>query len=125
MRQHKNYEAKRDRGMPVVIVTYIDEAGEHIRQLKHVVRHSATTMEWGYCGSGPADLAFSLLLDHFGGGGIALIKTEPVYRDFERQVVSTFAFSGWKTDTANINEMLQDIARRAPTSIVDFAGAHT
>ena len=28
---------------------------------KHIVRHSPTGMTWGYGGSGPADLALSLL----------------------------------------------------------------
>lgn len=31
--------------------------------LRHVVRHSPTGLEWGYGGSGPADLALSILHD--------------------------------------------------------------
>lgn len=31
--------------------------------LLHVIRHSPTGVEWGYAGSGPADLARSMLLD--------------------------------------------------------------
>ena len=34
--------------------------------LKHVVFHSPTGFSWGYGGSGPADLALSILTDHFG-----------------------------------------------------------
>jgi hypothetical protein len=34
--------------------------------LKHVVFHSPTGFSWGYGGSGPADLALSILADHFG-----------------------------------------------------------
>ena len=34
--------------------------------LKHVVFHSPTGFSWGYGGSGPADLALSVLADHFG-----------------------------------------------------------
>src|SRR3990167_7995575 len=34
--------------------------------LRHVVWHSPTGFEWGYHGSGPADLALSILADHFG-----------------------------------------------------------
>ncbi|MEL6704813.1 MAG: DUF6166 domain-containing protein [Bacteroidota bacterium] len=30
--------------------------------LVHIVRHSPTGPEWGYCGSGPADAAYSILL---------------------------------------------------------------
>jgi hypothetical protein len=34
--------------------------------LRHVVRHSPTGLSWGYAGSGPADLARSLLIDALG-----------------------------------------------------------
>jgi hypothetical protein len=37
------------------------------KPLKHIVRHSPTGMQWGYGGSGPADLALSILTDVFGG----------------------------------------------------------
>jgi len=36
------------------------------RPLKHLVRHSPTGFNWGYGGSGPADLARSLLADFLG-----------------------------------------------------------
>ncbi|HEY8416324.1 MAG TPA: DUF6166 domain-containing protein [Thermaerobacter sp.] len=36
------------------------------RPLQHVVRHSPTGFEWGYGGSGPADLALSILTDYLG-----------------------------------------------------------
>jgi len=32
--------------------------------LEHIVHHSPTGMSWGYAGSGPADLAFSILSHH-------------------------------------------------------------
>lgn len=35
-------------------------------RLRHVVHHSPTGLRWGYGGSGPADLALSILADHFG-----------------------------------------------------------
>jgi hypothetical protein len=34
--------------------------------LVHIVLHSPTGIEWAYGGSGPADLALSILADHFG-----------------------------------------------------------
>ena len=36
------------------------------RPLKHRVRHSPTGFEWGYLGSGPSDLALSILWDFMG-----------------------------------------------------------
>lgn len=39
--------------------------------LRHVVVHSPDGFEWGYGGSGPADLALAILCDHFGYTGDA------------------------------------------------------
>lgn len=36
------------------------------KPLHHLVVHSPTGFEWGYHGSGPADLALSILGDYFG-----------------------------------------------------------
>ena len=36
-----------------------------VKEVDHVSLHSPTGFEWGYLGSGPADLALSLLADHF------------------------------------------------------------
>jgi len=36
------------------------------KPLKHQVYHSPTGFEWGYGGSGPADLARSIMWDHLG-----------------------------------------------------------
>ena len=34
--------------------------------LLHIIYHSPTGFEYGYAGSGPADLAFSILADYYG-----------------------------------------------------------
>ncbi|EUA09619.1 hypothetical protein I553_3703 [Mycobacterium xenopi 4042] len=47
-----------------LVVIEID--GEVIGPLPHAVKHSPTGMTWGYCGSGPADLARSLLIHALG-----------------------------------------------------------
>lgn len=46
------------------LVTVIRDGVES--PLRHVVRHSPTGYTWGYAGSGPADLALSLLVDALG-----------------------------------------------------------
>lgn len=40
--------------------------GNRASSLRHVVLHSADGFEWGYAGSGPADLALSILADALG-----------------------------------------------------------
>lgn len=42
------------------------EGGRPSRQLPHVVLHSPSGFNAGYLGSGPADLALSILVDHLG-----------------------------------------------------------
>lgn len=44
----------------------VEQDGQVLGLLQHVVRHSPTGMTWGYGGSGPADLARSLLVDALG-----------------------------------------------------------
>lgn len=61
------------------------------KPLPHVVRHSPTGFEWGYGGSGPADLAYSILAD-----ACAELPEETrdwlyfAYQEFKRQYVA-----GW------------------------------
>ena len=47
-----------------------DEDGCYLGPLPHVARHSPTGFSWGYNGSGPADLAVSLLVDAVGPAAV-------------------------------------------------------
>lgn len=86
----KTYKGKRVRpsgGFPSresndVIVTVNGEP------LEHRVYHSPTGMEWGYLGSGPADLARSILWDFLGKEPI-----RELYMLFKEKFVS-----GWKDE---------------------------
>jgi len=49
---------------------------ENEGRLLHVMRHSPDGFEWGYGGSGPSDLARSILVEHFAG----VWKNEPMAR---------------------------------------------
>lgn len=51
-------------------VVSVREDGQPTRLLRHVVRHSPTGFAWGYAGSGPADLARSLLVDALGAAAL-------------------------------------------------------
>lgn len=71
-------------------VVVLDDGG--IRPLRHFVRHSPGGFAWGYQGSGPAELARCILLDHFGitpsddsweGDGLPVS-----YQAFKRDVVA-------------------------------------
>lgn len=64
----KTYVAQRppDEEVGDCRVTVVDDqAPDSPQPLTHVKLHSGG-FEWGYSGSGPADLALSILADHFG-----------------------------------------------------------
>lgn len=59
------------------------------RSLK-IRNHSPTGFEWGYGGSGPAQLALALLLEVTGDRDVA----EKLYQDFKFEVVAKWSNSG-------------------------------
>lgn len=82
----------------VVGVKYSDGTESIIGVLKHRFYHSPTGFNWGYRGSGPADLARSILWDH--------LEEEPpraLYMTFKEQFVS-----GWKDEWQITSEEIQN-----------------
>lgn len=68
-------------------------------------------LEWGYGGSGPAQLALALLLDYTDDEDIALSN----YIEFKNQVVSHLDSSGsdgcWRLTGRDIETVLEDQPR--------------
>jgi hypothetical protein len=65
--------------------------------------HSPTGFEWGYGGSGPAQLALALLADHTGDDEEAVT----LHQDFKRLVVARLPFRGWELTGAQMDSWLQ------------------
>ena len=61
-------------------------------------RHSPTGFQWGYLGSGPAQLALALLLDATGEPATAV----ELYQRFKAEVVSGWTGKGWALDHADV-----------------------
>lgn len=99
-----NYSGFRDHtGHPHVSV----DQGGTLRPLPHFVRHSPTGMEWGYHGSGPADLARSLLA-HFLNGGVA--PHPRIYQRFECAVIASIPSNqDWTLTSADVQAALDDV----------------
>ena len=74
--------------------------------LKHRVRHSPTGFEWGYNGSGPADLALSILWDLTGKEPLAVF-----YQAFKEELVSKWK-DEWKITDCAITIWLEQRAER-------------
>ena len=92
---------------PYVVKTYIGKVSDDVRgqevvvvkvehlsssssmnyddcALPHIERHSPDGFNWGYCGSGPADLALSILTDYFGKDSEAV----SYYQDFKSDIIA-------------------------------------
>ncbi len=70
--------------------------------LHHVVRHSPTGFEWGYLGSGPADLAYSILAD-YAGEDVA----ESLAVRFKEEVVARLPRTAWMLTDAALTAFLE------------------
>src|SRR6185503_4138101 len=68
--------------------------------------HSPTGFEWGYGGSGPAQLALALLADHLRDDRRAL----ECYQAFKHAVVSKLPEGGWTLSSADIEQNLTALA---------------
>ena len=67
-------------------------------------RHSPTGFEWGYGGSGPAQLALALLADATDSATLALDH----YQDYKVAVVSQLPRQGWTLTQDQILDWLAD-----------------
>ncbi len=68
----------------------------NIRALRHIARHSPTGFEWGYEGSGPADLALAILTDSLG------CEPEPgTYQQFKRDIIAKLG-ANWRISEPTI-----------------------
>ena len=73
-----------------------------------LVNHSPSGFEWGYGGSGPAQLALALLLDYTGDEAFALDH----YQELKTEVVSQLACAGsegrWRLTASEIDAALRE-----------------
>ncbi|OZC01368.1 hypothetical protein BSZ36_17825 [Rubricoccus marinus] len=80
--------------------------GEARASVPHVARHSPTGIEWGYGGSGPADLARSVLL--------ALVDeraADMLYQRFKHEVVAAVPKSGGVLRAAEVRAWVEQVRR--------------
>jgi len=74
-----------------------------------LLNKSPSGFEWGYTGSGPAQLAFALLLDFLGESEIARVLS--LYQEFKRLVVVQFDDS-WALTEDLIQETIDKIEQK-------------
>lgn len=85
---------------------YVDEAGGASHPLAHVVYHSPTGMDWGYSGSGPSDLARSILTDCAG-----IRVADMLYQRFKSDVVARLAEKHWTFTETFVRRWLEEVVK--------------
>src|SRR2546430_765107 len=75
--------------------------------------HSPTGFEWGYGGSGPAQLALALLADHLRDDDEAV----ELHQDFKREVVAGLPVRGWKLTSEQIQRAVIALKSGWPVSL--------
>lgn len=102
-------------------------------QLPHIALHSPDGFEWGYGGSGPADLALAILADYFEEPADLVLaaarsmwaprsKAVALHQDFKAYVVAHLAGPAWKIPVEQIEAWLKltpNVEALAHLAIVD------
>ena len=89
-------------------VTVSDDGGElALAPRLDLRRHSLTGFEWGYGGSGPAQLALALAADVLGDEVAAL----GVYQRLKFRVVARLAADSWTLTEAELGDTIRTLVR--------------
>lgn len=91
------YEGHRTNAGAIVTVN-----GEPLELRLDLHNHSPTGFDWGYCGSGPAQLALAILADHLENDEQAL----NLYQRFKWAVIAELPHKRWTLTDAYIDRAL-------------------
>jgi Family of unknown function (DUF6166) len=84
-------------------VTEVTVNGAPLNPRLDLWNHSPTGFEWGYGGSGPAQLALALLADHLGDDEKAI----DLHQQFKFSIVAGLPYPGWQLTSLQITEILE------------------
>lgn len=96
----KRYEGRRE-GYAVIVTVN----GRRLNPRLDLWNHSPTGFEWGYVGSGPAQLALAILADHCNNDEQAL----NFYQRYKWAVIAELPHRSWTLTSQEIDRMLQQL----------------
>ena len=76
--------------------------------------HSPTGFEWGYGGSGPAQLALALLADYLGDDKMAVAR----HQDFKHAVITRLDQRGWTLTGEQIRTAIDSLRAQTEPRLV-------
>ena len=101
----KRYEGHRE-GYAVIVTVN----GRRLNPRHDLWNHSPTGFEWGYGGSGPAQLALAILADHLGNDQQAF----DFHHRFKWAVTAELPGRGWTLTSQEIDRVLQNLRESEP-----------
>lgn len=72
--------------------------------------HSPTGFEWGYGGSGPAQLALAILAHHLQDNALAL----QLYQDFKMAVILPLVGDAWGMTSLEVEQRVRELLAKIP-----------
>lgn len=100
----KIYRGIREKNGTIVTVT-CNEIISNLNPRFDLRNHSPTGFEWGYGGSGPAQLALAILAEHVLDSSIA----EKYYQAFKFKVIGGLKSDQWTLTSDDVERALQEI----------------
>jgi hypothetical protein len=82
--------------------------GQPLNPRHDLCNHSPDGFEWGYAGSGPAQLALAILSDHLGNDQLALAN----YQAFKFELIAGLQEDRWILSSEDVSNALQEIFNR-------------
>jgi hypothetical protein len=107
-RSRKMYTGRR--GPQGCVVWVVDGSGKRkpLNPSRELRNHSPTGFEWGYGGSGPAQLALAILAEHLGDDHAAL----KLYQDFKWACIAQIQDPNWSLSGEEINNCLARLSEQ-------------
>jgi hypothetical protein len=96
------------------VVVQTENGGGDVYELAHHKRHSPDGFEWGYEGSGPAELARCILIDYLdmheqAENATLWDRVPPLnYQEFKRKFIAGAAKEGFTLDATEIEAWVQE-----------------
>ena len=98
------YRAHRDHDVPVGHQIEVTVDGEPMDYRYDLLSASPSGFEWGYGGSGPAQLAIAILA-HVYGDEVAC----EWYQRFKREVIAELPEDGWTLTTSDLDAWFEEV----------------